>query len=261
MHPTLYPEINVVLHRLLTDVQAILGDHFFGLYLHGSLATGDFNPDTSDIDFIVTTTDEIRGAKFTALEAMHAQVAASDSKWAKELEGSYIPLHALRRHDPAHAIHPRIERGGHLRLEQHNSDWVIQRYILREHGVAVVGPDLEPLIDPIRPADLQRAVLDILWWWKNQLEDTSLVQQSGHQAYAILSMNRVLYTLQFGQIVSKPEAARWALEILDERWVRLIIHALAWRPDEQLNQLSETLAFIRYTLHRARQFEQRIDQG
>lgn len=36
IHPMPYPEINAVLHELLTGVREILGDHFIGLYLYGS---------------------------------------------------------------------------------------------------------------------------------------------------------------------------------------------------------------------------------
>lgn len=32
MHPTPYPEVNAVLHELLTGVQAILGSHFTGSF-------------------------------------------------------------------------------------------------------------------------------------------------------------------------------------------------------------------------------------
>ena len=42
-HPTLYPEVNVVLSLLLSQVQTTLGDRFIGLYLGGSLALGDFD--------------------------------------------------------------------------------------------------------------------------------------------------------------------------------------------------------------------------
>ena len=48
-----YPEVNALLNVLLPAVQAILGNRFVGLYLHGSLAYGGFNPETSDIDFLV----------------------------------------------------------------------------------------------------------------------------------------------------------------------------------------------------------------
>jgi hypothetical protein len=43
-------EVNTVLQALLTGAQAVLGEHFIGLYLYGSLASGDFNPQSSDID-------------------------------------------------------------------------------------------------------------------------------------------------------------------------------------------------------------------
>ena len=71
-HPTPYPDVNAVLHELLAGVQAILGDHFVGLYLHGSLAIGDFNPHRSDIDFVVVTAGELPDEMLPALEAMHA---------------------------------------------------------------------------------------------------------------------------------------------------------------------------------------------
>ncbi|MCI0399414.1 MAG: DUF4111 domain-containing protein [Chloroflexi bacterium] len=247
-YPTPYPDVNAVLDMLMPAVQTILGDRFVGLYLHGSLALGDFNPNRSDIDFVVVTAGDLPNEMVLALAAMHERIAAGDARWGVELEGSYIPRRALRRYDPADARHPHIERGGKLRVEQHESDWVMQRHILREHGVALAGPALQTLIDPVRPDDLRQAVRGILWWWELQLTDTSRVEKSGYQAYAILTMCRIFYTLQHGAIVSKPLAARWAQEALDERWAGLIERALVWRNGESLDSLEETLDFIRYTL-------------
>jgi len=42
--PTPYQDVTVFLDLLLSSMQAILGDHLVGLYLGGSLALGDFNP-------------------------------------------------------------------------------------------------------------------------------------------------------------------------------------------------------------------------
>ncbi len=111
-HPTPYPDVNALLHELLSSVQTILGNHFVGMYLYGSLAIGDFAPHKSDIDFVVVTANELPDEMLPALEAMHARTAASGSMWATELEGSYIPQHALRRCDPTHALHPHIDTGG-----------------------------------------------------------------------------------------------------------------------------------------------------
>ena len=120
--------------------------------------------------------------------------------------------------------------------------------------MALVGLPPQTLIDPISPDALRQAVLDLLWWWELQLEDTSRVEQSGYQAYAILTMCRILYTMEHGAIVTKPAAARWVQEHLEERWGRLIGRALDWQPGKQLKCLEATLDFIRYTLWEARRF-------
>jgi aminoglycoside adenylyltransferase-like protein/nucleotidyltransferase-like protein len=252
-HPTSYPDVNAILHELLAGVQAILGDHFVGLYLYGSLAIGGFTSQRSDIDFVVVTADELPDEMLSALELMHARIAGGDSPWATELEGSYIPRNALRRYDPTHARHPHIDRGdSSLRIEQHYSDWVIQRHILREHGVIMAGPAPHTLIDPISPGELRRAVRELFHeWWAPMLHDSTRLHHAGYQVYAVLTMCRILYTFQHGTVVSKPVAARWAQETLGERWAALIERALAWRNGEPFDYFDETLALIRYTLERS----------
>jgi len=248
-HPTPYPDVNAMLLRLLAEVQTILGDQFTGLYLYGSLAIGDFDPGKSDIDFLVVTTDALPDEKVAALATMHARLAASDSKWATELEGSYIPRRSLRHYDATDTHHPHIDRGGGtLAIEQHGTDWVIQCHVLRNQGVVVAGPDPRTLINPVSADELRRGVVGLLWWWELQLSDTSRVEQSGYQAYTILSMCRILYTLEYGTVASKPAAARWARGTLGERWVALIERAVNWQPGDSMDRLNETLEFIRYTL-------------
>ena len=111
----------------------------------------------------------------------------------------------------------------------------------------VAGPDPKTLIDPIHPADLRRALVNLLrGWWSLQIEDSSLLQKRGYQVYAIKTMCRALYTLEYGTIVSKPAAARWAMETLDDRWAALIGRAM--RRDVSPATLGETLGFIRYTV-------------
>jgi hypothetical protein len=133
---------------------------------------------------------------------------------------------------------------------------VIQSHVLREQGIAVAGPAPQTLIDPVQPDDLRRAALGILQeWWLPQLDDPSRLQSSEYQAYAILTMCRVLYTLLHGRVVPKPVAARWAQGELGQRWAALIERALAWRQDAPLDALDETLEFIRHTLEWAQESE------
>ena len=249
--PTPSPEVNAVLQALLTSVQAALGDYFVGMVLYGSLAGGDFDLQRSDIDFVVVTASELSNGVVAALEALHARIADSGLKWAAKLEGAYVPLSILRRHDPSGPPCPCINEG-RFYLAALGSDWVIQRYTLREQGVVVEGPDPRSLIDPVQPDDLRQAVLGLLReWWAPMLQNPDPRLQGGeYQAYAILTMCRALYTLQYGTVVSKTSGARWVQEALSGRWATVIEQALAWHDGGAVIGMRETLDFIRYALER-----------
>lgn len=260
--PTAYPDVNATVLEFLTGVRQILGDRFLGMYLSGSLALGDFSPHSSDIDFVVVTDGDVLDEQLVALRSLHARFNASDSPWATEVEAAYIPRDAIRRYDPARARHPHIQRGAAeiLDWDQLASDWVLQRHILREHGVIVAGPPPATLIDPVPPDAMRRAMVALMdEWWGTMPVDPAPLRRSGYQAYAALTMCRMLYTLDAGDVVSKPVAARWAQTTLGARWAVLIERALAWRKDvtETLaGDVDETVALIRYTRDRCRQWQQ-----
>ncbi len=248
---TPYPDVNAALSATLAGIQAALGDQLIGVYLHGSLANGDFNPRASDIDLLAATRDKLPAHLLPELASMHAQLAGR-FKWTGHMEVSYIPLAALRRYDPANCHHPALRVDGSFDIDGHGSDWIIQRWVIREKGIALAGPPAAALIDPVQPDDLRRAASGILGeWWAPMLNDTSRLQDSEYQAYAILTMCRSLYTLEHGRVVSKPTAARWAQAALGETDAALVERALNWRPGVELDALTQTLDLIRRTLQRA----------
>jgi len=192
---------------------------------------------------------------------MHKQINELDSPWAIQLEASYIPRNALRRFDPANTLHPHMDRGRNETLHRmsHADDWIIQRHILRERGIVITGPDLKSLIDPISPYDLQQAVVNVLPLWANPiLDDPSRINKRGYQSFFVLSLCRMLYTLQYGEIVSKPFAAQWAKENLSH-WKELVERAWVGRQhpdlDAQAEDIQGTLELIRHTLEYSRQIE------
>ncbi|MDQ6905503.1 MAG: DUF4111 domain-containing protein [Chloroflexota bacterium] len=257
--PTPYPDVNVAVSGFLLGTRDILGDHFRAMYLSGSLALGDFDAERSDIDFVVVTDSDLPDDLLLALRAMHDRFNASASPWATEVEAAYIPQNALRRYDPARARHPHIERGvGEiLDMDQLGSDWIIQRFILREYGVVIAGPDPRTLIAPVSSRDLHQSVVTLMnSWWGPMREDPAPLHRPtiGYQSYAVLTMCRILYTLDTGTVVSKPVAARWARGITDGHWDTLIERALAWRKDGRTvpsdDDVHETLALIQYTHER-----------
>lgn len=252
--PTHHPDVNEILDILLNNATEILKGQFIGMYLFGSLANGGFDKD-SDIDVLVAVKDEITEEIFSMLYSMHEKISEIDSPWAIQLEISYIPRNALRRYDPSNNKHPHHDRGKgeKLHVMSHDSDWILQRFILRERGLTVVGPEPRLLIDPVSPDDLRWAVTDIMnGWIKGFLDDSSILESRGYQSFTVLTLCRILHTFKHGTIVTKPVAAEWAKRTLDQKWIPLIERAWIGRqsPGMKTNSedLEETLEFIRYTL-------------
>lgn len=247
--PTSYDEVNTLLLILLARVQTILNEKLVGFYLYGSLSLGDFDPQSSDIDFLIVTAEDLSGKVLEDLRDMHASIASSGLPYANRLEGSYIPRAALRRYDPHNAFHPTIGVDWEFQFAQHKRNWVIERHIVREHGVIVYGPSPKLLIDPIPPHELREAVCEQLRsFWHDQLTGPEWLRPRDYQAFAILTMCRALYTLSLGSTVSKPAAAAWACQTLDPRWRPTIERALTWRHQHERDDLTETLAFLRFAV-------------
>jgi hypothetical protein len=245
---TPHKDINAILDILLKDVKEILGEQFIGMYLYGSLASGDFDSKSSDIDFVVVTEGILPDDTISKLEDMHKQVWASGLKWAAKLEGAYVPKDLIRRDDPNGYLCPTVNEGqfyvGHL-----GSDWIIQRHVIRKYGGALEGPDPKSLIDPVSPDEIRQSVLGVLdEWWFPMLDHPNWLSDRGseYHAFAVITMCRSLHALQHGTIVSKPTAAHWA-QMKIGKWSSLIQKALISQHGIHEPFLDEALDFIRFT--------------
>lgn len=226
------PEVNEILTALVPGVRAALGKNLAGVYLRGSLATGEFI-DTSDLDFLVVTKSPVSDPEFAALVELHARLAALPNKYANRLEGAYIDRLALKRFQPGQR-HPTVESESPLRWQDHGYQWKLERWVLRERGVSLLGPNPRSLIDPISAEDLRDAVRARLrdWVkWAAQPDDPEWLPPRSHQAYVVETMCRALYTLVFGDLVSKQRAAAWAVSALPEPWRGMVESSVAGRAD------------------------------
>jgi len=250
-YPTPYPGVNTVIKLLLENVQSVLDTYFIGLYLHGSLAIGDFEPGRSDIDFCVVTTRELPLKLINGLEVVHKRIKESGLEWANKLEGSYLSKKTLRRYSPGETPHPHVDNIK-FQVTRDERDWVFNRHILREHGVVVAGPPIKPMIAPVNPDELREAVvLGLKEDWTSRLNDRQWAAPGAHQPYVVLTCCRALYTMKFGAITSKNVSAQWALTALDKEWTDLIQAALKWSERDPHGDIEKTQKMMRYTLEQA----------
>jgi hypothetical protein len=254
-HPTLPPDAADMLAALLAGMRATLGDDLVGVYLRGSLATGDFDPATSDLDFFAVTERPVTAATFAALRALHAQLDRRQTRYAGELEGPYFDRAAARRFRPGER-HPTIGRGEALAWTEHGANWALERWTVRERGLILLGPDPRALIDAVTPDELRTAVRARLgdWLaWAGCPDDPNWLGARSHQTYVVETMCRVLFTLACGALTSKPRAVAWALADLPEPWRTTVARSRAWHGDSTADPATvpEVLRFVRWVAARA----------
>lgn len=252
---TIYPDLNGVLRELLAGVRVILKGNFCGAYLQGSFAVGDADIH-SDVDFIVVTHDDVTSAQLAALQGLHSRLFALDVPWAQHLEGSYVQKDRLRHVDPTRTPFLYLDNGASELVSDNHCNTAVVRWSLREHGVALAGPDPKLLVDPVSAAQLRsEALVGIAEYAAWAPEPTKAGQMSRwKQPYLVLTFCRLLHTLATGTVASKREAGKWALGSLDGKWAELIQRALDDRPDPWLRvhqpadaeDIARTLVFVEY---------------
>jgi len=251
---TSYPEVNAAAHELLTSIQTRLGPQFVGMYLLGSLALGDFHPQSSDLDLVVVTVGTLADETVAALQDLHQRFDHTASPWAARIDAAYLPQDALRESVPTAARYPILEWPGLLALEPLEPGWPMQRYTLREYGVVVSGPDPRSLLGPVHPDELRRASAAIVAGWQARAQGdpdwVAWLQRRSHHTFVALTLCRLLYTLDTGSVASKPAATCWVERTLASRWSELIgratteQHATGEAPDDEIH---DTLALLEYT--------------
>ena len=248
------PGLASFLALAVSSWRSALGRNLAGVYVHGSLSTGVFNPRTSDIDVLATTrtlTDEPANERI--LEVHRAMQGWGDDRWADSLDAMFVPAKALKmpRVPPLAVLELHPDEG--FKVQPLGPDFMIQKRILRQHGITLLGPKIAKIVSPVTTGELREAQIGTLReWWQPQLEYPGQFLRRAYQAYAVLTMCRALCLLATGDVVTKPEAAAWA-----QRgpylwsWRPLIRSAVAYPGGAQPDQRQATLDFIRFTLEEA----------
>lgn len=250
---TPYQDVNDTLVMLTEGVGKIIGDNLVGLYLTGSLTYGDFNPESSDIDFLAIMKEPLSQDQLQQIIKMHNRIGTSNPKWAKRIEGSYITTAMLEEAPPPkkpETTRPYINEGNFWQpFPPYGNEWTINLYVLYENGIALIGPDPKEIIAPVSIEAVREASRrDLYEEWEPKLKDTAWLENSHYQAYIILTMCRILYRATHTDVASKKVASTWGKKELGKPWSDLIEKAEKWRHGLQMNSLDETIAFIRFMM-------------
>ncbi len=209
---------------------ALLGRNLAGVYLHGSLAMGCFNPERSDVDLLVITERAVqRDTKLGLVQALlsrsrrpapielsvlaHADLSPwryptpyrlhFSEDWREQLAADVVGLSWLRwpdvpGTDPDLAAHLTVACG---------------------RGIALLGPPPAEALPAVPRADFLDSIL------RDVAE--SAVAITPNPVYAILNLCRVYRFVRNGSICSKDEGGSWARTALPQPLRPVAARALA----------------------------------
>ena len=198
-------------------VRDVLGDDALATYLLGSAAAGQLRP-TSDVDLLVVSRRPTSPEEKRRLVDGFTRISAGANRPAtwRPLDVTVVVASKIR----PWRDHPRIDfqYGEWLRANfeagdvepsaTSNPDLAVRLTAVRQGARPVFGPAPRELIDPVPSAQLIEAVQAGIEPLLDDLEsDTRNV---------LLTLARIWITTATGRIVSKDEAAEWAMQRLPE---------------------------------------------
>jgi predicted nucleotidyltransferase len=260
-HP--YPELREVLNTFVDEIKAELAGNLIGIYLVGSIASGDFDLD-SDVDFLVVTNTELTESNMKSLQDIQIRIHDIDCYPAKHLEGSYISISDLNNWSAVGEKKLYYFDNGSTayELSTHDNQWHV-RWILRERGITLVGQRPETILQPIplneMLSEIKTTMLQVLKVFQDEINRPLGFWNSRFgQSFAVLTYCRMLHTLHTGTVQSKKAGMKWAKQFVEPKWLKIIDQA--WKEREgvrflvkirqraELTLLYETLDFIKYTV-------------
>ncbi len=245
-----YPDIDVILSALVEGISAICGENLIGIYLTGSLSYGDFNPASSDIDLVTVVQNAVINPQLEQIKQLHQQVEIRHPNWAERIECSYVPIGLFTNLLPPKEPRPYVGEGKFYPDADYGNEWIINNYLLYEHGIALVGSEFSTLIDPIEIQEVQKACIrDLFKEWQPIINDPDFLQNSHYQAYLVLNLCRILYTVLQGETGSKKVSATWVKSTFPT-WVNLIQTAEAWEYGVKMEMESQTVDFIKFAVEK-----------
>jgi predicted nucleotidyltransferase len=245
-------EVENIIISIQEELTTILNDDLAGLYIHGSLAMGGFNPDKSDIDLLVVTKKSITVETKRKLAKFFLN--CSNSPYPVEI--SFINTEQLKgwQHPCPFDFHysefwrERYEHdlvgNTHKFLTGSSStdpDLAAHITILHNRGICVTGKPIAEIFPIVPHSDYLSSIVGDFHECLDRIQEDPI--------YCTLNIIRVFWYVKEGVISSKEEAGRWGLATLPKELsgtVNKIIDCYSSGKDDCQFENDELLRFRDY---------------
>ncbi len=221
----------------------IIGKKLTGIYLHGSMAMNCFNPEKSDIDFIVVIENDIGIEQ--KIEFLKQVVKLNEKGPAKGLEISVVkrefckpfvyPTPFELHFSPMYIQWIKDDPKKYVEnMKGEDKDLAAHFTVINKYGIVLYGEKIENVFGEVPKKDY----LDSIWCdVKGAREEISR-----EPVYMTLNLCRVLAFLEDGLYLSKQSGGEWGIRNLPEKYHSFISRALDCYKTNQTMQADMELA-------------------
>lgn len=212
-----------LLQAMASDLPAILRENLLGIYLWGSLTYGAFDETCSDVDCIVVTRRDLDDHEFSKVDEWFEN-KKRENRWVSRIDMRFVINGEF--FDKSSRCCGYYHYMG--RLIRHGSDgnpiiWIN----IAQSGITLWGREAKVIAPYVSSERLNDALLLELNYLKEDLTSNAGDRSDKvfiHNAYAVLTACRILYSAHHGSLASKDEAHHWAMETVPPAW-RTVIQA------------------------------------
>lgn len=216
-----------LLNRFIQMSRDVLGHNLLGIYLHGSLAMGCFNPKKSDIDLLLVVQKEPSDEEKLAF--MQQVILLNDEAPAKGLELSIVtkgavnpfvyPTPFVLHFSPMHLGWFQNAPVGYVqKMKGTDPDLAAHCTIVRRYGIPLWGDPIDETFGQVPKS----AYLDSIWQDVAQARTDIL----GDPMYITLNLCRVAAFVREDLCLSKQSGGEWGLNHLPDIYHGMIRNAL-----------------------------------
>ena len=249
----LLPETEKLINDFTRQSENILKDNLVGVYLHGSAVMGCFNPDRSDLDFIIVVKKPMSDDDKRAYMEMVVKYSALGP--SKGIEMSIVLERVCKPfvYPTPFELHFSI---GHLDWYKEDPDEYIKEMngtdkdlaahftIINKRGKCLCGATIKEVFAEVPINDY----MDSIWY---DVENAKK-EITTYPMYLILNLARVLAYKEEGLVLSKKEGGEWALKKLPTEYHHLIQDALGDYTESKHTKYDKKLAkhYAKYMIKR-----------
>jgi len=218
-------DLSELLQGMTKDFPDILSGNLVGIYLWGSLTYEAFDEACSDVDCIGVTRRDLDDREFSELDVWFKN-KGENNRWVRRIDMRFVIDHEFL--DKSSRCCGFYHYTG--KLVRHGSDgnpiiWMN----IGKSGITLWGQHAQMIAPQVSHQCLMEALQLELNYLKEDLaakagnrSDQAFV----HNAYAVLSACRILYSASQKAIASKDQAYGWAMETVPLMWRAVIRGAM-----------------------------------